>query len=232
MASIITANNFNIYYNLCDVKHFKKYFGSKVSHNLNQEEIDYLKRFNNKKRRRQSQIAISQLKILGHKFFEQKIENICVLHDANNRPWIKMEHDKNIRIFPVSIAHSNNLVFCALIDKSIPTLYSIGVDIEKVCNERNLIIAKYFNYNELKYINQALGLEKCTLFTRFWTRKEALVKTNLVDLKDALNLDLTKNDNIFINKPYGFYKCSFTSIELGKIDFVASIAITTELPQE
>jgi phosphopantetheinyl transferase len=232
MASLIAAKNFIIYYSICDLKNYDANLAAKVYYCLNREEINYLNKFNNTSRKIQSQIGILELKMLGYKFSKQRIENISILHDKNNRPWIKIGQDINRRIYPVSVAHSGNLVLCALINKNIPTFYSIGVDIEKVCDERKLAIAKYFSYNEIKCINQASGIEKCNLFTRFWTKKESLIKTNLINLKDTLNLDLTKSDTIFIYKPYGYYECNFINLTLERTNYVACIAIATELTQK
>lgn len=88
-----------------------------------------------------------------------------------------------------SIAHSKNLVACA-----ISTEHVLGLDIEMSRN----IDRKYFRhcFSDSEW-NSVLKDESMHTFYTYWTQKEAILKANGVGLDQLMNIQLQKDTALF-----------------------------------
>jgi len=95
-------------------------------------------------------------------FYSLKTEDIR-LNDFN-RPYITNGPDFNI-------SHSGNYVLCALSSDQ-----KVGIDVEEIREVDFALFTNCFTENEWSHINDSPS--PTTLFYKFWTRKEAVIKAD------------------------------------------------------
>ncbi len=96
----------------------------------------------------------------------------------NGRPYIKNRSDIDF-----NLSHSDDIAICAL---EISDGAKVGIDIEKITSRRHTkeLATRFFSPLELECFLQ----NECSdlIFTRIWTRKEALLKLREVGLSENL----------------------------------------------
>ncbi len=113
-----------------------------------------------------------------------------------------------------SLAHSSNLVICAVSDSP------IGVDAEKIRHVNTDIARKYFTQKERGYVleNKSKAISR---FFEVWTRKEAYVKMLGTGITDFLTFD-SLNETISTKK-IGDYIISLTCEKFPEIEYVKKL---------
>ncbi len=138
----------------------------------------------------------------GVDFNEQKIA--CTEH---GKPYLLNHPEVNF-----NISHSGNCVVCAVCD--VP----VGVDVQKIENDRPLVARKVCNEKEL------VRLEKCSdctsEFYRLWTQKEAVLKLNGTgivcgDIKNCL-----ENYNARSKKIEDYWVSVATELDFGDFEII------------
>lgn len=186
----------------------------KLSALSNQEESRILQ-LKNTKHRIQRLCARLLLCYMLKRFFNNRISQPCLIdYDKFGKPFLC----NNVGVDDVAIAHSNNIVLCA-----ISTEDKIGVDVEFV---RDYCIHDFYSIlseKEIKYFeNETINV--CKEFVRIWTLKESITKTigkglsydfSLIDTTRLLNENsIFLDDTIFHIHPLEIddrYVCFLTS---------------------
>ena len=115
-----------------------------------------------------------------------------LVYDANGRPYFKE------RTCDFSITHTQNYVFCAIIEGGDPT--RIGIDAEDInrpdFSNLDEMVTRWFGENERAVFAASPTKET---FLRLWTRKEAYVKYTGEGLRALSKIDtetLTKEGSV------------------------------------
>ena len=111
-------------------------------------------------------LAYGLLGCILEKKYNISLNEFCIRKNKHGMPFLYLQ-DKHIEM---SISHSGEIVVVAVSNQK------IGVDIEKITPIKNSIFyySEFFSEDEMKIIYSAE--RKAEIFTRFWTRKEALLK--------------------------------------------------------
>lgn len=126
-------------------------------------------------------------------FFEKRGALECVRYDSYGKPYFEGLENASF-----NLSHSGYMVACAL--NSAPhgeIAEQVGVDIERVCLDTvraERVAERYFNEAEKALLAPLLGDDEafCRLFTRIWTKKEAILKYLGVGLTRISMADSTK----------------------------------------
>lgn len=108
---------------------------------------------------------------------------ITFFHTKNGKPYLKTP-----KSFYFNLSHSENTAAVAISD------CEIGVDIEKLRKFNPKTAERFFSADELNYIFSG---ERDIRFTEIWTKKEAFIKLNSLNLS---HLKGAKTENIFTTK--------------------------------
>jgi 4'-phosphopantetheinyl transferase len=155
---------------------------------LNEQDFKYALRRKKESEQQQKIIARAILKILLVKLLREPINSIEILKDANGKPFCKNAILKNLHF---SISDAGNYIAIAFAQSD------IGIDIETIQPQFKYqdIVPLQFHQNEILALKNAD--DPLTLFYRFWTRKESLLKLGGNGLTDYLNeLDMTDGEKI------------------------------------
>lgn len=128
--------------------------------------------------------------------------------DGNGKPYVE-----NVNVH-FSIAHSYNLVLCAVSDTP------VGIDAEKIRQVNTDIAKKYFAQKEREYVLENKNKDTIRFF-EIWTKKEAYVKMLGTGISDFLTFD-SLNKKISTKK-YGEYMISVTSEKFPEIEYVKKL---------
>lgn len=128
--------------------------------------------------------------------------------DDNGKPYAE-----NIKVH-FNLAHSYNLVLCAVSDNP------IGIDTERIRQINTDIAKKYFTKREQEYVLEN-RINAVTRFFEIWTRKEAYVKMLGTGISDFLTFD-SLNKKISTKKN-GDYIISVTSEKFPEIEYVKKL---------
>lgn len=138
-------------------------------------------------------------------------EKINFRRTSSRKPFITSPHTS----LKFNISHSENKILIAIAN------HEVGVDVEKIKKgfEYKDLVKTYFSAREQKAIVESKKPENT--FYKFWTRKEAFLKSSGVGITDKLkDIEVNKEENV-INNIKGV--CTVQSFQL-KDDFYASIA--------
>lgn len=178
----------NIYYfNITPLRN-KNVFNDKIK-NIDVQRIEKIKRL---------RVTDDKLRSLGSglliEFIKQKYKvNGELLIDKFGKPYF----EKSKVYF--NISHSGNYVIAAVSD------YNIGIDIQRIQNDKHRIAEKNFLSSECEYIN-AIENESVMQqrFCEIWTIKEAYLKNVGIGLRKPLNsfeVSLNNGEPQIIGKP-------------------------------
>lgn len=114
-----------------------------------------------------------------------------------------------------SIAHSQNLVACAI------TLdHSIGLDLEFA----RALAPKYFKHcftdKEWEKINKDEGMDT---FYKYWTQKESILKAYGLGLSHLMDIELVNDEKAFLHKKIEKSSCTLKTIIFDKLAVYACL---------
>lgn len=109
-------------------------------------------------------------------FFDRRDNLSCLRYDAYGKPYLD-GHDN----LAFNLSHAGHLAACALhITAPDEVASSVGIDVEQVICDRERaarMANRYFSEAERELLATATEEDAyCAMFTRIWTRKEALLK--------------------------------------------------------
>ena len=127
------------------------------------------------------------IKYILYKYYDYDFEKIDIQRTKNGKPYIK---DSKLNF---NVSHSADAII-AIVGLGYD---SLGIDMEVLRNKnREKIIKRFFQKDEIAFIN---SLEDKNLeFYRIWTKKEAYIK------KNALNMTYISKINVLKEKVYTF----------------------------
>ena len=127
------------------------------------------------------------IKYILYKYYGYDFEKIDIQRTKNGKPYIK---DSNLRF---NVSHSGDAII-AIVGLGYD---SVGIDMEVILNkDREKIIKRFFQKEEIEFINSSD--DKNLEFYRIWTKKEAYIK------KNALNMTFISKINVLKEKIYTF----------------------------
>lgn len=106
-----------------------------------------------------------------------RLEVVDFEYNQFGKPYLKHVND-----FMFNITHSGRWVAIAYGSSE------VGIDIEKIQDEKQDIVNKFFSMEEKEYINTVIGEERDKRFTQIWTLKESYIKYIGRGLSGKLNL--------------------------------------------
>ena len=127
------------------------------------------------------------IKYILYKYYDYDFEKIDIQRTKNGKPYIK---DSKLNF---NVSHSADAII-AIVGLGYD---SLGIDMEVLRNKnREKILKRFFQKDEIAFIN---SLEDKNLeFYRIWTKKEAYIK------KNALNMTYISKINVLKEKVYTF----------------------------
>ena len=127
------------------------------------------------------------IKYILYKYYDYDFEKIDIQRTKNGKPYIK---DSKLNF---NISHSADAII-AIVGLGYD---SLGIDMEVLQNkDREKIIKRFFQKDEIAFINSSE--DKNLEFYRIWTKKEAYIK------KNALNMTYISKINVLKEKVYTF----------------------------
>ena len=172
---------------------------------LHKSELKYLAKCNNEKKIHQFlQSRRLSKELLSIKLKEKNLTKIQIESGVFNQPLITYPSTSNPAI---SISHSDNCSACIITSESHP----MGIDIEKIKNDKKEIIASQISLAE-KEIIKKLPVNEHITHLQLWTAKEAIskvLKTGLMASFEIYETDSAKvsgNNTIFTFRNFGQYK--------------------------
>ncbi len=151
---------------------------SSLSSVLNQEEIDYSKKYRFKKNEESYIFSKAITKILLAKYLSIPPKEIVFKFNSSTKPYLKNSCSNSLYF---NISHSANTILIAI------SSTEIGVDIEFYDNNFSFtsILEECFSEKERLFIKES----KTPLpnFYKLWTRKEALLKATGIGLLDDIS---------------------------------------------
>ena len=179
-------------------------YGKKESF-LHKNELKYLDQCDNEKKRFQYLQSRSLSKELLSKYLEEKdLTKIHIESGVFNQPLITYPSALNPAI---SISHSDNYSACIIT----PEIHPMGVDIEKIQNNKKEIIASQLSKSEKLLVKELPNIENIT-YLQLWTAKEAIskvLKTGLMapfEIYEIEDLNISENYTIYTFKNFAQYK--------------------------
>ncbi len=119
----------------------------------------HIDKINNSNYKSESTLGYILLSELLYKFCSVNIENVIIKENEYGKPEIISENNLHF-----NISHTCGAVCCAISDSS------VGIDVEKIGEIREIITKKCFSENETAFI------ESPDDFYKLWTLKEAYLK--------------------------------------------------------
>lgn len=108
-----------------------------------------------------------------------------------------------------NLSHSGDKVVCAVSEKP------IGIDIEKIEEQKGNIAKRFFTDNENKYLNEYEGEDKKREFFRLWTMKESYMKYTGEGMKLALDkFEFNLNGDIFVYRDHQKINCNIKEYDV------------------
>lgn len=127
------------------------------------------------------------IKYILYKYYDYDFEKIDIQRTKNGKPYIK---DSKLNF---NVSHSADAII-AIVGLGYD---SLGIDMEVLQNkDREKIIKRFFQKDEIAFINSSE--DKNLEFYRIWTKKEAYIK------KNALNMTYISKINVLKEKVYTF----------------------------
>ena len=127
------------------------------------------------------------IKYILYKYYGYDFEKIDIQRTKNGKPYIK---DSKLNF---NVSHSADAII-AIVGLGYD---SLGIDMEVLQNkDREKIIKRFFQNDEIAFINSSE--DKNLEFYRIWTKKEAYIK------KNALNMTYISKINVLKEKVYTF----------------------------
>ena len=127
------------------------------------------------------------IKYILYKYYDYDFEKIDIQRTKNGKPYIK---DSKLNF---NVSHSADAII-AIVGLGYD---SLGIDMEVLRNKnREKIIKRFFQKDEIAFINSSE--DKNLEFYRIWTKKEAYIK------KNALNMTYISKINVLKEKVYTF----------------------------
>ena len=127
------------------------------------------------------------IKYILYKYYGYDFEKIDIQRTKNGKPYIK---DSKLNL---NVSHSADAII-AIVGLGYD---SLGIDMEVLQNkDREKIIKRFFQKDEIAFINSSE--DKNLEFYRIWTKKEAYIK------KNALNMTYISKINVLKEKVYTF----------------------------
>ena len=127
------------------------------------------------------------IKYILYKYYDYDFEKIDIQRTKNGKPYIK---DSKLNF---NVSHSADAII-AIVGLGYD---SLGIDMEVLQNkDREKIIKRFFKKDEIAFINSSE--DKNLEFYRIWTKKEAYIK------KNALNMTYISKINVLKEKVYTF----------------------------
>jgi putative 4'-phosphopantetheinyl transferase HI_0152 len=127
------------------------------------------------------------IKYILYKYYGYDFEKIDIQRTKNGKPYIK---DSKLNF---NVSHSADAII-AIVGLGYD---SLGIDMEVLQNkDREKIIKRFFQKDEIAFINSSE--DKNLEFYRIWTKKEAYIK------KNALNMTYISKINVLKEKVYTF----------------------------
>lgn len=127
------------------------------------------------------------IKYILYKYYGYDFEKIDIQRTKNGKPYIK---DSKLNF---NVSHSTDAII-AIVGLGYD---SLGIDMEVLQNkDREKIIKRFFQKDEIAFINSSE--DKNLEFYRIWTKKEAYIK------KNALNMTYISKINVLKEKVYTF----------------------------
>ena len=135
------------------------------------------------------------------KWLNNDPEELEITVSTNGKPYLKQKHS-----IKFSISHTEGFAGIAFSRD-----HEIGLDVENCNRDTNIIevAKKVFTLSERAIIDAESDIDKRKMFFRFWTSKEAFLKTTGLGLSldpKKVNLNLQTE-----NKKYGTLECSHIS---------------------
>ena len=185
----------------------------------------HIQQFLSADRRNESLSGISIIKKLVGNMYSLRPKQIQIEWDSLGAPKALLQKSRTERMhMPVSISHSEGVVagICISPISDITNLPQIGIDIEKIPNSTPLSIVENFSAQEKVYLSILPQWQKSLIFTKLWTRKEALAKSSNLPLGDIISWNVIHSKIITKNT---FELFQLHSLFLSEIGMVISIAI-------
>ena len=110
----------------------------------------------------------SRQQSMGVGLLLQKV--LALYHMQDSQVYIGEHGKPMVEGLEFSLAHSGNIVICAVSDEP------IGCDVEKLRKAPNGVAERYFSDSERGYLSRFSGEEYDRAFFRLWTMKESYVK--------------------------------------------------------
>lgn len=156
------------------------------------------------------------LRLLLSKYLKVSPQEIELSEAPGQKPAIRIP----VSSLKFNISHSEEKILIAINESD-----EIGVDIEKVKKDFNIqeIIQSKFSKEEQRQINNAQN--KTELFYKFWTRKEAVLKTSGEGIADQLEKINVSDDQTIEFLP-DLYVYSFPVSS----NFIASVSLEKNKP--
>ncbi|MBD3385837.1 4'-phosphopantetheinyl transferase superfamily protein [candidate division KSB1 bacterium] len=193
---------------------------------LFENERAHIQRFLSPNRINESLNGISMIKKLVGNMCASSPTQIQLLWDSSGAPKVLCHNSKTgEKHIPVSISHSTGMVtgICMNpVDSDVRYRPQIGIDIEKISSEIPTSIIEMFSEQEQAYISMLPDWQKSLVFTKLWTRKEALFKSSNFAFGDIISWNAIPNQ-IISGNTFEFFQLD--TLYLAEIDIVTSIAI-------
>jgi hypothetical protein len=123
------------------------------------------------------------IKYILFKYYGYDFEKIDILRTTNGKPYIE---DANLNF---NISHTGNYII-AIVRLGCD---SVGIDMEMVqYKDRDKIINRFFQRDEVDYINSSD--DKNLEFYKIWTKKEAFIKKNALNMTYISKINVLKED--------------------------------------
>lgn len=127
------------------------------------------------------------IKYILYKYYGYDFEKIDIQRTKNGKPYIK---DSELSF---NVSHSSDAII-AIVGLGYD---SVGIDMEVILNkDREKLFKRFFQKEEIEFINSSD--DKNLEFYRIWTKKEAYIK------KNALNMTFISKINVLKEKIYTF----------------------------
>lgn len=123
------------------------------------------------------------IKYILYKYYGYDFEKIDILRTTNGKPYIQ---DSNVNF---NISHTGNYII-AIVRLGYD---SVGIDMEIVqYKDRDKIINRFFQKEEIDFINSSN--DKNLEFYKVWTKKEAFIKKNAMNMSYISKINVLKED--------------------------------------
>lgn len=140
----------------------------------------------------------------------RKLENTELSYGENEKPYIKGAKDLSF-----NLSHSGSVAVLSCANGP------VGVDVEKIGDERILLAKKFFHTDEYNYLLSCAEEDKSSEFYRLWTLKESFMKATGLGFKLPLNefCIIFDGDKIGVNqsvdnKIYNFFEYKLDGYKL------------------